>query len=60
MLPCPDVFDVESERRSRCLGEPTVFAAITGPLPDKLTHGRIHITTLPGCGGLRAPEPAGL
>lgn len=42
------------------LAEPTVFAASTGPLPDKLTHGGIYITTLPDCGALRAPEPARL
>ena len=60
MLPCPDMLHVKSKRGSRCLGKPTVFAAIAGPVPNKLTHGRIHVTTLPDCGGLRAPEPAGL
>ena len=59
VLPCPDVFDVEGQRRSRCLWEPTVFAAIAGAVPDKLTQGRIHLTTLPDFAGLRAPEPVG-
>lgn len=30
VLLCPDVFDVESERRSCCLGQPTACAAISG------------------------------
>jgi len=59
MLPCPDMLHVESKRGSWCLGKPTVFATIAGPVPNKLTHGRIHVTTLPDYGGLHVPESAG-
>ena len=45
VLPGDDVFDVETESGS-VLGETTVFAAVSRPLPDQVAGGAVHLRRL--------------